>query len=314
MQKRHELRELNDNPGIVFIIIFLTVIASISILIWAKFYANSPVPNKEATTLVFDARNIPTLQLGHYALWSIDEDGAYKFLKRFNSVNDELVSLDGSKLEELIIADINFPKEFMVTIEEEGDRDEEPGLTFVKSLLKENAADLRFEVTKPEIQSSFILASPTDGNSTINEQSGLWFTNNQKTGSLNLPKLPEGFLFEARVVHKKSDTEMRIGSFEQIDEEDDLSIFSLTEKGFNYPGEDFLTNLPENLEAPLNLANGDFQVIISIEPNIDGIDLTGEQIFCELFRADIPEGLEPYTSHPLQYSFIPTEINIKIND
>ena len=314
MQKRYELGELNDNPGIVFIIIILTVIVSISILIWAKYYSNSPVPKIEGTTIQLDAHNIPTLQLGHYALWTLNQEGIYKFQKRFNTVNAELVSLDGSRLEELVIGNISIPKEYMVTIEEEGDRDEEPGLNFMNGLLNGNSANLRFKLTNPENPSSFILASPTDGNNTINEESGLWFTNNQNTGSLNLPELPDGFSFEARVIHLKSNTDMRIGSFAQFDGEDDLSIFSLTEKGFKYPGEDFLTNLPANLEAPLNLANGDFQVIISIEPNIDGVDMTGEQIFSELFHADIPKELEPYTSHPLEYTFIPTELNIKIND
>lgn len=309
-----ERNELNDNPRIVFTIIFLTIIASISILIWAKFYSNSPSPKNEEKSILLEAQNIPTLQLGHYALWTQDGDGKYRFLKRFNTVNSELVSLDGSKLKNLVIDDIGLPKYFIVTIENEGDRDEKIGQIFMKGLIEGGLSSLIFDIPKPESPSSFFLASPTDGNNTINEQSGLWFTNEQNTASLNLPILPEGFIFEARVVHRKSATFMSMGSFEQINEEDSLSSFSLTEKGFSYPGEDFLANLPENLDAPLNLANGDFEVIVSIEPNIKGSDITGEEVFSKLFHADIPKGLEPHVSHPLEYNFIPTELNIRIND
>lgn len=313
MQNRQELGELNDNPGTVFIIIFLAVFVSIAILIWARFFSISPTPKSEETILILDSNNIPTLQLGHYALWTTNSDGAYKFLKRFNTVNAELVSLDGSKLKELTISDYNLAKEFVVTIENEGDRDEQPSLVLMHSPIVDDTLNLAFNITKPENSSSFLLATPTDGNNTINEQSGLWFINEQSTSSLNLPLLPEGFDFEARVINKKSNTFMGMGHFDQVDQEDNLATFSLTQEGFKFPGEDFLTNLPGDLDAPLNLANGDFEVIISIEPNHNGEDTTGEEIFSQLFHANISEGLKPFTSHPLDFTFVPIELNLRID-
>ena len=50
-------------------------------------------------------------------------------------------------------------------------------------------------------------------------------------------------------------------------------------RGPALPGEDFVANLPDSIAPPVDLANGSSQIIITVEPDIDGTDPTGEGAF-----------------------------------
>ncbi len=110
----------------------------------------------------------------------------------------------------------------------------------------------------------YILATPTDGGSDTNENSGVWWldpTAGPGPG-LDLPTLPAGWIYEGWAVI--DGTPVSTGRFTAAAGSDDFNGFSGTAGGPPFPGEDFLTNAPEGLDFPLDLSNR--AVVISIEP------------------------------------------------
>jgi len=111
---------------------------------------------------------------------------------------------------------------------------------------------------------NFILATPTDGGSDTDENSGVWWLDPSAGpgAGLNLPELPEGWAFEGwAVIDGKP---LSTGTFTSVAGSDDFSGFSGTAGGPAFPGEDFLTNAPDGLTFPVDLS--DKTVVISIEP------------------------------------------------
>ena len=104
------------------------------------------------------------------SLWGRRNDESILFIKRFNSIDNQIKNLDGSDLTELSLEGLNELKDFFVTIENEGDRDETPNnFILMESQILEGRSELKFELIIPETDSTLMLATPTDGNSTINE-------------------------------------------------------------------------------------------------------------------------------------------------
>jgi len=318
MRKKSELSDLTDNPSQIFMIILSAVFLSFFILISAKFYQNrNTTTDKQVITLTIKSDSFPTLQLGHYALWNITPSGRYQFLKRFNSVEKQLVSLNKENLTTLDIDTNTEITEFVVTIEKEGDRDEVPNnFELIRGPFIKNKAYLEFNIETPVQSSSFVLATPSDGNLTINELSGIWFVDNKlENGSLGLSEINKpNFTYQAMISNTQTNEILMIGRFSDPKSSDDFQKYSLNSKVFNYPGEDFLRNLPEGLEPPLNLSNGNYRVIISLEPFISGSDFTGEEVFLELFNNNISTNLSPHTSQTLDYTFKPIVLSIEKND
>lgn len=318
MRKKSELSDLTDNPSQIFMIILSAVFLSFFILISAKFYQNrNTTTDKQVITLTIKSDSFPTLQLGHYALWNITPSGQYQFLKRFNSVEKQLVSLNKENLTTLDIDTNTEITEFVVTIEKEGDRDEVPNnFELIRGPFIKNKAYLEFNIETPVQSSSFVLATPSDGNLTINELSGIWFVDNKlENGSLGLSEINKpNFTYQAMISNTQTNEILMIGRFSDPKSSDDFQKYSLNSKVFNYPGEDFLRNLPEGLEPPLNLSNGNYRVIISLEPFISGSDFTGEEVFLELFNNNISTNLSPHTSQTLDYTFKPIVLSIEKND
>lgn len=318
MRKKSELSDLTDNSSRIFMIILSAILLSIFILVSAKFYqSRNTTTDKQVTTLTLKSDSFPTLQLGHYALWNITPSGQYQFLKRFNSVAEQLVSLNKENLTTLDIDSNTEITELVVTIEKEGDRDEVPNnFELMRGSFIDNKAYLEFNIETPTQSSSFVLATPSDGNLTINELSGLWFVDNKlESESLSLPEInKQNFTYQAIISNTQMSEILTIGRFSDPKSSDDFQNHSLNSKVFNYPGEDFLRNLPEGLEPPLNLSNGNYRVIISLEPFMSGSDFTGEAIFLELFNNNIPPNLSPHTSQTLDYTFKPIILSIEKND
>ena len=123
--------------------------------------------------------------------------------------------------------------------------------------------------------SGFVGATPTNGADT-DETAGVWFLDPaSETASLNIPDAPTGWVCEGWVVHQGQP--LTTGRFVPASGSDLFSGFSGMHDGPAFPGEDFLANLPDELTAPLNLADGASMVVISIEPDIDGVDPTGDK-------------------------------------
>lgn len=317
MRSRSQLSELNERQSLIGIIILVTVAISAIILILSKIYLDrNNDPTLETPSFTIQSNNFPTIQLGHYALWGRRNDESILFIKRFNSIDNQIKNLDGSDLTELSLEGLNELKDFFVTIENEGDRDETPNnFILMESQILEGRSELKFELIIPETDSTLMLATPTDGNSTINELSGLWFKDaKEELPGLNLPLSPQRFKYEIRLINTVADNSLLIGRFDNVREEDNSRIYSLTSESFKFPGEDLLRNLPEPMEAPLNLANGDYQVIVSLEPDIDGVDITGEDVFLRLLSKEIHQNSPERQNIILETDYKPIQLRIEIND
>lgn len=111
---------------------------------------------------------------------------------------------------------------------------------------------------------SYILATPTTGDMTLQEQ-GIWWLNpgETPTASLDLPALPEGWVYEGWVA--SADGPVSTGRFtDPAVADDDLAGAAKggTGDGPPFPGQDFIT-------PALTLNDGSFTAVISIEPDPD---------------------------------------------
>ncbi len=99
--------------------------------------------------------------------------------------------------------------------------------------------------------------------------SGIWFydTTGIDTATLNLPDLPESWSYEAWL--QVDDHYLSMGKFQKKNEADDSNYYSGPLSTFNFPGEDFVKNAPEDLVFPLDVRG--HKIIISIEPENDNV-------------------------------------------
>ena len=138
----------------------------------------------------------------------------------------------------------------------------------------------------------FILGTPSDG-ADNNELSGLWFL--QVPGpeaSLELPELPEGWVYEGWAV--VDGVPISTGTFSDGGAADDFNGFSGPDAVPAYPGEDFLVNAPEGLSFPLDLSGG--AAVISVEPADDN---SPAPFALKPLVGDIPTDAEPFTNYDL---------------
>lgn len=141
----------------------------------------------------------------------------------------------------------------------------------------------------------YMLATPTDGDASVNELSGVWFGMvNTGQSALQLPALPSGWVYEGwAMVDGKS---LTTGRFSNPSGADANAPFSGPVAPPNIPGEDFLRNPPvavfPGLSFPLDLRGQ--SVAISIEPDLRGTDPTGAGPFgIMLLQADISRRADP---------------------
>lgn len=120
----------------------------------------------------------------------------------------------------------------------------------------------------------FILATPTDGGSMDDEESGVWFLDNSSGSavpSLNLPTLSPGWKYEGWAVI--NGTPVSTGTFTDVAATDEANTFSgptplpAPNAGGFFPGEDFLVNAPTGLTFPTDLKGA--TIVISVEPSPD---------------------------------------------
>ena len=197
----------------------------------------------------------------------------------------------------------------VVTIEPLPDPDPGPsGIAILSGTPRHDSARLRFPVDLSEAAGSFILATPTDEDSS-NETAGVWFLDPDPAPgpSLQLPELPDGWTWEGWGVTQS--TPLSSGRFASAAGPDDSSQFSGPLPGPPFPGEDFLSNLPGSVNPPVNLADGSSMIVLTVEPDLDGSDPTGVGPFSikPLARA-IPAGAADHQSIELMLdlSRVPT--------
>ena len=108
--------------------------------------------------------------------------------------------------------------------------------------------------------------TPTDGTTNpfgADEDYGFWFQSSITSGLFDLPTLNEGWKYEGWVVFNDN-IPLSTGQFTEAIGADDSSQYSGPFPGNQFPGEDFLTNLPAGVDGfvPGN------PIIISIEPDL----------------------------------------------
>src|SRR5690606_7727503 len=155
-----------------------------------------------------------------------------------------------------------------------------------------------------QIAGVFTLATPTDL-SDDNPTSGLWFakTDGQKLTDigLKLPKAPAGWAYEGQMIFK--DQVIAMGRFTSGDSKDDFQRCTPHPGRIPpYPGADYLEGGPSRLglEFPTDLASGDWQVLVTLEPDNHGLDPSGDgSFYLRLLEAKIAQNTKPLTEMSL---------------
>jgi hypothetical protein len=243
-------------------IIIVIILGAIAVFL----YYQSPTP---LNTITFTLNGVEDVSPAHLEGWAI--------------FGEEKVSTGkfdiGDTLSFTLERDLRGADLFVITIEAEGDTDAEPsGIVLLSGPLVDGTADLAFPVDFSDIAGTYILATPTDGADT-NELSGIWFLQlpGPPTAGLSLPDLNEGWVYEGWVVN--SGTPLTSGRFSSAEGVDLFDGYSSTEPGPPFPGEDYLENEPAGLTFPIDLSDGASLAVISVEPDLEGSDPTGDTPF-----------------------------------
>lgn len=269
--------------------IFVGIIALVIVII-GYYYLTA----RQQKTLVggsrisFQATNLDPLEKGHYEGWVISGEKKISF-GNFN-VNKEkqLVDLSGKVINEFKTEEkVENADAFAISIEPDNDNDPGPSRSLILFGKPEgDRANLSFgtgpgQINFDQLSGRYILGTPTD-DPDKNETAGIWFadpTNFPKLApTLNLPDAPTGWKYEGWAVPAGNKAQaLSTGRFTKVSGADEFSGYNSTRKpGPPFPGEDFIKNLPFGLTGPLALDDGKSLVVVSIEPDFNGVDPTGE--------------------------------------
>lgn len=297
------LKENNMMKGIVgLVLVAVIAFAGISILSSddddkSSDTATNQVATEQSDDFALDLSftNLAPLSDGIYEGWIVRGDDKFSF-GTFNTNEDSQI------VGELDLGDVE-PAEgdkVVVTIEPVPDADPGPSSTVVLAGdILNGSADLAFPVDVSNFSGKYVLATPSDGMDN-NETSGVWFID-LSTGAaavgLDIPVAPEGWTYEGWVVYEGNP--ISTGQFTDPATADNFDGFTGPEGVPPFPGEDFVTNLPDGA-APYELANGTSKVVISLEPLQDGTDPTGPApAQVKPLAADVAEGAADHETFDL---------------
>lgn len=251
--------------------------------------------------------NLKPLKQGHFELWAQFKDKATSFGK-FN-LNEEgaMVDLEGKETSLGSKYNISGADKILVSIEPDDGKDASPsGILILEGDLHGERADLSFKaINLAKASGEYFLGTPSYSEDP-DLPGGVWFAKPAGTDfgkqdeSLVLGKAPKGFIYEGWVFHK--DKFISLGRFTSPAGDDDFSGHSGFKRYPDYPGEDLLINEPKGLdfEFPIDLTDGESKVLVSLEPDIEGEDPTGDGPFqLQFLQAEIPETAETYTLYDL---------------
>jgi hypothetical protein len=240
------------------------------------------------STLTLSFSQLEALDKGHYEGWAIFGDEKVS-TGTFNIGDD----LSFSVSRDLMEADM-----IVITIEPEGDSDKIPsGIVILAGELNGNSASLKFPVDFSGASGIYILATPTNG-ANSDEASGIWFLKVPPQVGLELPALPQGWTYEGWAVN--GGMPLTSGKFTSADGADNFDDYSGPEAGPPFPGEDYLQNAPQGITFPINLADGASLAVISVEPDLNGMDPTGVGPFqVKPLVANIPSGAKDHTNYDM---------------
>jgi hypothetical protein len=275
------------------------------VILFAAYYVATPFLFPAGRTLRLDLQGLPGLARGHYEGWAIYGDEKVSTGK-FRVSGSGLVSLSGEPITEFRVdRDLRAADAIAVTIEADGDTDNLPsGILILFGEVTNGRAALRFPFDLSGSSAQYVLATPTNGDDPKSEEtSGVWFPD------LKLPAAPSGWKYEGWAVHKGN--ALSTGRFVNPAAPDEFSGYSGPQSGPPVPGEDFLVNAPTGITFPIDLADGESVIAITIEPDLNGVDPTGPLPFdLKPFVAMVLAGAidhQPYTIQ-LDLSSFPTAI------
>ena len=272
----------------------------------------TPEPTRPSTlaaeaakgTVTLTLQNLPALDKGLYHLWLQEGDETHS-LGEFEVNNNQAVSKDG-KLFQPDIDVSGSDASLLVSIEAKEGASEPSATIILEGAIQNNRAQLGF--TAIDLHSAkgvYTIAAPSDlsGN---DQTSGIWLaTTDGKslTGAgLDVPTAPDGWSYELQVSYK--DEIVVAGRFKNPNGKDSLTLFTPNPDHIpDYPGEDYLLGAPSRLglDFPTDLTTGEWKLIVSLEPDHNGTDPTGDKIFfLQPFTATIAKGSESYKEYSLK--------------
>jgi hypothetical protein len=269
------------------------------LVILAMAFSVAPVYAQESYTVTITLDNVHDVSPAHLEGWIITGEQKTSFGKF--SVDDMMMGMMGSYTMSFTVdMELSMADSIAISIESEGDMDDDPsGVILLSGQLTDNAAKLSFPVDFDMISGTYILATPSNGPMT-DENSGIWFLELPEPPSqgLFLPDLPSGWVYEGWVVYEG--TPISSGRFSDVA---DFDMFDGYSDSMNYPpfpGEDFLLDPPMGVSFPLDLGDGMSKAVISVEPDLMGVDPTGEAPFSiKPLVDDIPEDAIDHTNYDL---------------
>ncbi len=306
----------------VAIILSVVLLAAV-FAIWASISSNSTdqlpqgkVENQE------ESNDQPPFELNLTSLNPLGESMAYELwilrsnqaisLGRFDVVSNE-GDLEGDFEElsqNLIVGD-----EIIITIEANDDADGQPsGIVVLSGAVGENVSErviLSFALDLGQVSGDYILGTQTNDPEGF-ETSGIRFVKpSGQQPSLNLPDAPVGWRYEGWVFH--GGHYFSSGRFGSISGLDDFDDYSDVHPGPNFPGEDYLNDLPYGFERPLDLVDDESEIIVSLELDREAgasVDAQQEspQPYVILLHADISQDASAHKLYPLIFeeSGLPT--------
>ncbi|HLD82193.1 MAG TPA: anti-sigma factor [Patescibacteria group bacterium] len=250
---------------------------------------NGSSSDEELGVIKFSFTNLAPLSSGHYEVWLELDSDEKKSLGSFQiNENRELMDLGGNTIKGNSfktpdLGERTIEKVF-VSVEPNDDSDEASSAIVVLSgNMSQNIANLSFNAVRlGNASGKYVLATPTN-DPLETETSGAWFFIPgavTERPSLVIPELTSGWKYEGWVFHQGEF--LSTGRFSKARGSDDFSSYSDDASSApSFPGEDFLKNPPHGFgfDFPINLADGNSMVLITIEPDIDGADPTGNSPF-----------------------------------
>ena len=187
---------------------------------------------------------------------------------------------------------------FVLTIEPTDDPDPAPSeVHLLAGDIVDGAATLTIDhpaaigTDFSEAAGSVEVAVPTARDLPGAETSGIWFFSGG-SGSLTLPVLPAGWVFEGWAV--LDGIPVSTGRFLDPNAADDNRQFSGDGDGPATPGEDFIRNAPEGLTFPTTV--GGATVVVSVEPDPDD---SPDPFVLKPLVGELPAEVTPFSEHPL---------------
>lgn len=247
------------------------------VLFWAVLRSPpGPAPSPSpvmVTMLVPVLERLPGSLGGHYELWVSRAEGGEDRLAAFSALTGgELLALGGEPVQTFPVSDLPPVGSVLLLTVEQGI---EPAIVRSDRVLLRGTLTTTETVLEPvlpptEGKHAAMLLTPTDPKTP--DTSGLWFAKPGKAKGqplapgLALPTPPAGWLYGGFVT-TASGTTLPTGAFRDAGAADQGSPFLGKGRGLGVPGEDFVTNPPDGVTFPLNLADGRTTVTIGLLPD-----------------------------------------------